>query len=350
MAIICLNSISGGRRISDYIKKERKSNQDYLVPINQVRFSNGEAKLQIKESVRGKDVYIIADIGNWNIKYKMFGQYNFMSPDDHMADIKRCIGAIAGRARRVNVIMPLLYGSRQHRKKSRESLDCAQALQELVAMGVINILTFDVHDPNVANAIPNQSLENVMPTPEILKHFIKTEGKNIDKDKMIIISPDIGATERAIIYATSLGLDMGLLYKRRDLTVIVNGQNPIVESMYLGKDIKGMVCVVIDDMIASGGSILKTATDLKNRGAKEVIIITSFALFNDGIGEFEKYHKEGFIKKIYTTNLTYVREEAINAEWIHIVDMTDFVARIINMLNKEDPMSTLLDFGIKGKI
>lgn len=344
LAIIALNSFSErGKRVEEFIQDERKDKKNYLTKITQVRFSNGEAKIRIDETVRGKDVYILADVGNYNVTYKMFGADNRMSPDDHFQDIKRAIGAVMGRARRITVVMPLLYCSRQHRRTGRESLDCAMALQELVAMGISGIVTFDAHDPNVVNAIPLVSFDNILPTYPILREFIQHENRNIHKDNMLIVSPDAGAMGRAVYYANMLGLNVGMVYKRRDHSVVVNGKNPIVEHSYTGPDVKGKSILIVDDMIASGGSMLEVAVELKNRGAKEINIISTFAFFNEGTAEFDKLHKEGVIKAVYSTNLSHIGENVRKAEWFVEVDLTKFLALIINTLNNETSISPLID-------
>lgn len=344
LAIITLNSFTDrAKRVEKFIQDERKDKNKYITNITQVRFSNGEAKIRIDETLRGKDVYILADVGNYNVTYKMFGTDNRMSPDDHFQDIKRAICAIMGRARRITVIMPLLYCSRQHRRNGRESLDCSMALQELVAMGVDGIVTFDAHDPNVVNAIPLISFDNVLPTYPILKQFIAREKRNIHKDNMLIISPDSGAMGRAVYYANMLGLNVGMVYKRRDHSVVINGKNPIVEHSYTGPDVKGKSVLIVDDMIASGGSMLEVAVELKERGAKEINIISSFAFFNEGTAEFDRLHKEGVIKAVYSTNLSYIGEHVRNKEWFIEVDLTKFIARIIHTLNCDSGMSPLLD-------
>jgi len=345
MALVVLNSFKErGKKVAKHINEKMEGDYStYLVDVNQVRFSNGEAKLQLKSSVRGKDVFIIADIGNYDCTYKMFGQDNRMSPDDHFQDIKRAISAINGRAKRITVIMPLLYASRQDRRRDRESLDCAIALQELVHLGVTNIVTFDAHGPGVQNAIPNHTFDNIVPTFAITEAFIANECNNIDKDKMIVISPDIGGTERAIFFANILGLDMGLTYKRRDYSVIKNGKNPVVEFAYLGRNVKGKSCVIIDDIIASGGTMVDVARELHSKGAKDITIIASFALFNDGIEEFNKLHKEGILKKVYSTNLSYVPPRIESAPWFERVDLTPFIARVIVTLNNGDSMTQVID-------
>ena len=345
VALICLQSYkTRGEMVANHVmQKHPEKLNDIMVDITQVRFSNGEAKMQINESVRGKDVYIISDIGNYSCTYKMFGKESLMSPDDHFQDIKRCISAMQGRAERLTVIMPLLYASRQDRRRGQESLDCAIALQELERMGVDNIISFDVHAPHVQNAIPITSFDNIETHYPILEEFIRQEHTNIDKEKMIVIAPDTGATERAVKYADMLGLDVGLTYKRRDYSVIENGKNPVVEVAYLGRDVKDKICIVVDDMIAGGGTVLGVAEELKKRGAKEIIIMATFAFFNDGTEKFEKLHEDGIIKKVYSTNLSYCCVDAKHAPWFTCVDLTPLIARLIVSRNEGKTIMQLLD-------
>jgi ribose-phosphate pyrophosphokinase len=345
LLIIALNSFADrARQVENWISEIRdEQSAKYLADITQVRFGNGEAKIRINETVRGKDVYILADIGNYSITYRMFNGENHMSPDDHFQDIKRAISACAGKAKKITVIMPLLYASRQHRREQRESLDCAIALQEIANMGVDSIITFDAHDPNVQNAIPYSSFDNIYPTYTILKQFIAKEYKDIDKEKMLVIAPDTGAMGRAVYYANMLGLDVGMVYKRRDYSVTVNGKNPIVDMVYTGRDVTGKKCVIVDDMIGSGGSVIDVATELKKRGAKEISVIASFALFNDGTEKFDELHKKGLVKNVYSTNLNYLSDNIKNAKWFVPVDMTKFMAKIIDTLNKNQSISPLLD-------
>jgi len=345
LALVCLGSFTNrGKLVEKYINEKIGSkNEKFVIDINEVRFSNGEAKTQLLEPIRGKDVFIIADVSNHSCTYKMFGNENRMSPDDHFQDIKRAISAMNGRAKRITVVMPLLYASRQHRKRSRESLDCAIALQELVRLGVNNIVSFDIHAPDVQNAIPINVFDNIIPSFAILEHFITQEAANINKEKMLIISPDIGATERAIKYASMLGIDMGLTYKRRDYTVIKNGKNPVVEFAYLGRDVKSKSCVIVDDMIASGGTIIDVARELKSKGAKDVSVITTFALFNDGLESFDKLYKDGVLKSVYSTNLNYLSKDTIERPWFKEVDLTPFIARVIITLNRGESMTKVID-------
>ncbi len=316
-----------GEKVNNRIKELTKTKKNYLVNVEASRFNNGEGKLYISESTRDKNLYILSDIGNYNIMYNFHGFEHHMAPDEHFQDIKRVISATNGRSEKVTVIMPLLYESRQHRRKERESLDCAIALQELERLGVNNIITFDCHDPNVSNAIPNLPFENVFATETIIKEIFKNE--EINKNNMLTISPDMGAMERARYYAEILGCDVGLFYKRRDLSKIVNGKNPVVEHIYLGKEPKDATVFVIDDMIASGGSMLDVAKELKKRKAKKVILIATFSLFSAGIEKIEEAYNEGLFDRLYSTNLTYVPEEIKSKEWYHDVDCSELLAEII---------------------
>lgn len=316
-----------GEKVDAYIKKMTKKKGSSLVNVKASRFNNGEGKLYIEESIRDKDLYILSDVGNYSITYDFHGTIHHMAPDEHYQDIKRVICAANGKFQKVNVIMPLLYESRQHRRKERESLDCALALQELEKLGVNNIITFDCHDPNVSNAIPTLPFENVFATETIIKEIFKNE--EIDKEKMLTISPDMGAMERARYYAEILRCDVGLFYKRRDLTKLVNGKNPVVEHVYLGKDPKDYTVLVIDDMVASGGSMLDVAKELKSRGAKKIFLIATFALFSAGIDKLQKAYDEGLFDQMYSTNLTYVPDEIKKLEWYHDVDCSKLLAKTI---------------------
>ncbi len=316
----------------------------YLMKLEDIRFSNGEGKLKIAETARGRDIYILCDIGNYSCKYNMYGFENRMGPDEHFQDIKRTLSAIGGRARRITVIMPLLYASRQHRRKGRESLDCALALQELERMGVSDILTFDVHDPNIQNAIPLTSFENLYPTYPIVKTFLENDINTLEEvANTIVISPDTGAMDRAIYYAGVLNVDVGLFYKRRDYTQVVNGKNPIVSHEYMGKDIKGKNILIVDDMIASGESVLDIAKDLKGRGAKKIFVACTFSLFTEGVEKFDQYYADGLLDRVYATNLTYVPEEVSKKEWFINVDMSAYLAELIDYLNYDKSIAKLVD-------
>lgn len=316
-----------GEKVDKYIQKKTKKRTSSLVNVKASRFNNGEGKLYIEESIRDKDLYILSDVGNYSVTYDFHGTIHHMAPDEHFQDIKRVICAANGKFQKVNVIMPLLYESRQHRRKERESLDCALALQELEKLGVNNIITFDCHDPNVSNAIPNLPFENVFATETIIKEIFKNE--EIDKEKMLTISPDMGAMERARYYAEILRCDVGLFYKRRDLTKLVNRKNPVVEHVYLGKDPKDYTVMVVDDMVASGGSMLDVAKELKSRGAKKIILIATFALFSAGVEKLQQAYDDGLFDRMYSTNLTYVSEEIKNKDWYRDVDCSELLADVI---------------------
>ena len=316
----------------------------YLIDAKVPRFGSGEAKGTISQSVRGEDVYIITDVTNHSLTYSLCGQVNHMSPDDHFQDLKRIIAAIGGKAKRVNVIMPFLYESRQHKRSGRESLDCALALQELVNMGVENIITFDAHDPRVQNAIPLHGFETVGPTYQFIKALLnREEDLKLDSDHMMIISPDEGGTSRAIYYSSVLGVNLGMFYKRRDYSRIVNGRNPIVAHEYLGTSVEGKDCLVIDDMISSGESMLDVATELKRRKAKRVFIASSFGLFTNGFAKFDEYYENGLIDRILTTNLIYQNPELLSKPYYTNVDMSKYIALIIETLNHDASLSELLD-------
>ncbi len=317
---------------------------NYIIDAQTPRFGSGEGKGTIEESVRGDDLYFMVDICNYSLTYSLSGMVNHMSPDDHFQDLKRVIAAAAGKARRINVIMPFLYEGRQHKRSGRESLDCAMALQELVSMGVENIITFDAHDPRVQNAIPLKGFETVQPIYQFIKSLLKTE-KNlqIDSDHMMVISPDEGGMKRAIFFANVLGLDMGMFYKRRDYTQIINGRNPIVAHEFLGTDIEGKDVVIIDDMISSGESMLDVAKELKRRKASKVFIFSTFGLFTNGLAKFDEYYQNGLIDRIFTTNLVYQTPELLTKPYYTSVDMSKYIALIIDNLNHDDSLSELLN-------
>ena len=318
--------------------------ENFLIDVTCPRFGNGEGKGMIKESIRGYDMYILCDPGAYNVEYKMFGQTIPMSPDEHFANLKRIIAAMGGKAKRVTVIMPMLYEGRQHRRASRESLDCAMALQELENMGVSNIITFDAHDPRVQNAIPTTGFESIMPSYQIFKALLKRDKTlRIDKDHMMIVSPDEGAIDRNIFYASVLGLDMGLFYKRRDYTRIVNGRNPIVAHEYLGDSVEGKDVFVADDMLSSGESIIDLAKELKKRKANRIFAGCTFALFTNGIDAFEEAYRNGFIDRVISTNLTYRKPELFETEWFVEADMSKYISFIIATLNHDRSLSKLLN-------
>ena len=318
--------------------------QDFLIKVHCPRFGNGEGKGMIKESVRGYDIYILCDVGAYNCTYDMYGQKIPMSPDDHFMDLKRIIAAIGGKAKRINVIMPMLYEGRQHRRSSRESLDCAMALQDLERMGVSNIITFDAHDPRVQNAIPTSGFESVMPSYQIFKALLKRDKTlQIDKEHMMIVSPDEGAIDRNIFYSSVLGLDMGLFYKRRDYTRIVNGRNPIVAHEYLGDSVEGKDIFVADDIISSGESVIDLARELKKRKANRIFAAATFALFTNGLEMYNKAYEEGIIDRVIYTNLTYRTPELQAADWFVEADMSKYISYIIATLNHDRSLSRLLN-------
>lgn len=369
LAIIPLQSCQAlGEKVDSYLARWRAERHNehkdsitfagyekdsYILKHNCPRFGSGEAKGSLKESVRGTDIYLMVDVVNHSIEYSVCGQKNMMSPDDHYSDLKRIIAAIGGKSNRITVIMPFLYESRQHKRNSRESLDCALALQELVSMGVDNIITFDAHDPRVQNAIPLNGFENIMPTYQFIKTLLKTTPDlELDSDHMMVISPDEGAMNRAIYFANHLGVDVGMFYKRRDYTTIVNGKNPIVAHEFLGDSVEGKDVIVIDDMIASGESMLDVARQLKARNARRVYALATFGLFTSGLEIFDEAYKEGIIEKVITTNLTYQRPELAEREWYESADLSKYIATLIDHLNHNASISGLLDQSerIQGRI
>ncbi|MBE5921219.1 MAG: ribose-phosphate pyrophosphokinase [Lachnospiraceae bacterium] len=360
LGIICLDSCKEmGNMVDAYISRWRKEREhehastiafagyekdSYLISAKVPRFGSGEAKGIINETVRGKDLYILVDVCNYNMTYSLCGHTNHMSPDDHYQDLKRIIAAVGGKARRINVIMPFLYESRQHKRTARESLDCALALQELTQMGVENIITFDAHDPRVQNAIPLKGFETIRPTYQFIKALLsKEKDLQIDKDHMMIISPDEGGMGRAVYFANVLGLDLGMFYKRRDYTTIVNGKNPIVAHEFLGSSVEGKDVFIIDDMISSGDSMIDVATELKNRKARRVFLASTFGLFTNGLEKFDKAYEQGIIDRILTTNLIYQTPELLTKPYYINVDMSKYISIIIDKLNHDASVSTLLD-------
>lgn len=341
--IVMDNAKTLGKRVDDNLQKSFGTNQSFIVDTTQVRFNNGEAKVVINDSIRNKDVYILCDIGNHNLSYQMYGKTSFIGPDEHFQDLKRFICATMGHANSINVIMPLLYASRQHRRKGRESLDCAMALQELERLGVNEIITFDAHDPNIQNAIPCSSFDNFYPTANIIEAMSKNNELKNDINDYLVISPDVGAMDRARFYADMLGVDVGICYKRRDLSIVVNGKNPVVAHEYLGKDVKGKNLLIVDDMISSGSSILDCAKMMKNRGANKISLASTFVLFTEGTQKFQKYYDEGLISKVYSTNLTYLPEELKNCPWFCEVDCAENISDIIYKLSKGQSISSLLN-------
>lgn len=329
--------------LGDMITTPGQQRDTFLVQTDCPRFGNGEGKGLIKETVRGYDIFILCDIGAYNCTYNMYGQKVPMSPDDHFMDLKRTIAALGGKAKRVSVIMPMLYEGRQHRRAARESLDCALALQELVRMGVKNIITFDAHDPRVQNAIPSSGFESFMPSYQIFKALLRNvKDLRIDKDHMMVISPDEGAIDRNTFYASVLGVNMGMFYKRRDYTQIVNGRNPIIAHEYLGDDLDGKNVFVADDILSSGDSMIDVARELKKRKANRIYAASTFALFTDGIEKFNKAYEEGIIDRVIATNLTYRTPELKAAPWFIEADMSKYISYIIATLNHDRSLSGLL--------
>ena len=348
-----------GKKVDDYLVKWRTVRESehkeslafagyqrdsYILQAKVPRFGTGEAKGMILESVRGTDLYLLVDVANYSLTYSLCGHENHMSPDDHYQDLKRVIAAVGGKARRITVIMPFLYESRQHKRTARESLDCALALQEMVRMGVDNINTFDAHDPRVQNAIPLHGFETVQPTYQFIKGLLKhVPNLSLDSDHMMVISPDEGGMSRAIYMANVLGLDMGMFYKRRDYTRIVNGRNPIVAHEFLGSSVEGKDMVIIDDMISSGESVLEVATALKERKARKIFICSTFGLFTNGLERFDKAYENGMIDRVLTTNLIYQTPELLQREWYIDCDMSKYIAYLIDTLNHDASISDLLN-------
>ena len=316
----------------------------YIISTSVPRFGTGEAKGVIKESVRGYDLYLMVDVTNYSLTYSVSGHENHMSPDDHYADLKRIIAAVGGKARRITAIIPFLYESRQHKRTARESLDCALALQELTAMGVDNIITFDAHDPRVQNAIPLKGFETVQPAYQFIKGILKNcDDLKLDNDHLMIISPDEGGTNRAVYLANVLGVDMGMFYKRRDYSKIVDGRNPIVAHEFLGTSVEGKDVIIIDDMISSGESMIDVATELKKRKANRIFVVATFGLFTNGLDRFDKAVEDGTIYKVVTTNLTYQTPELLSRPYYINCDMSKYIAYIIDTLNHDSSISDLLN-------
>lgn len=349
IGIIAMNSITElGTKINDYLVDWSKAagydTDDFLIQAECPRFSSGDGKGLIKSTVRGKDLFIIVDVGNYNIKYNYFGMENSMSPDDHFQDLKRIIQAASGKAHRINVIMPILYGGRQHRRSYRESLDCACALQELEAMGVANIVTFDAHDPRVQNAVPLMGFDNVMPTYQVLKCLLRDVNDiDLSKDKFMVVSPDEGALNRNMYYASVLGVDMGMFYKRRDYSTIVNGRNPIIAHEYLGNPVEGKDIFVADDIISSGESMLDLAYNLKKKNANRIFTYATYTIFTNGLEKFDKAYEEGIISGVLGTNLTYRSPELLSRPWFHEVDVSKYIAYFIEAINHDVSISKILD-------
>ncbi len=360
LGIIPLESISDiGQKVDQYLSQWRADrNSDhldditkssyrsgsYIVSAKVPRFGSGEAKGEISQSVRGLDIYIMTDVTNYSLTYKLCGHTNHYSPDDHYADLKRIIAAIEGKANRITVILPFLYESRQHRRSSRESLDCAIALQELIAMGVDNIITFDAHDPRVQNAIPLHGFDTVQPAYQFIKGILKNvKDLQIDNEHLMIISPDEGGTNRAVYMASVLGVDMGMFYKRRDYSKIVDGRNPIVAHEFLGSSVEGKDVIIVDDMISSGESMIDVAKELKKRKANRIFTVATFGLFTSGLDKFDKAVEEGLIYRVVTTNLTYQTPELLSRPYYINCDMSKYIAYIIDTLNHDCTIASLLD-------
>lgn len=360
LGIIALESSKTlGERVNDYLVEWRNAREsehkssiafsgyqrgNYLLKACCPRFGTGEAKGQIKDSVRGSDLYLLVDVMNYSLTYSVCGNTNHMSPDDHYQDLKRIIAAVGGKARRITVIMPYLYEGRQHRRTSRESLDCALALQELIQMGVESIITFDAHDPRVQNAIPLNSLETVAPIYQNIKALLhNVPDIKFDSDHMMVISPDEGGMSRAVYFANVLGLDMGMFYKRRDYTKIVKGRNPIIAHEFLGSNIEGKDVLIIDDMISSGESILDVASELKRKNAGRIFIASTFGLFTNGFAKIDEAYDKGLIYRVLTTNLVYQSPELLTKPWYINVDMSKYIALIIDTLNHDASISALLN-------
>lgn len=355
LGIIALKSCyEMGQKVNEILLRKHRENPEfahngslpgsYLVPVDEIRFTNGEGKVKLEDSVRGKDIFVICDIGNYSCTYKLHGFVNHMGPDEHFQDLKRTLSAIGGKSRRTTVIMPLMYASRQDKRKSRESLDCAMALQELERMGVENIMTFDVHNSAVQNAIPLVSFENLYTTCDIVtafyndnKQLFQSEGKNL-----LVISPDTGATDRAVYYANIMNVEMGLFYKRRNYNVI-NGKNPIVAHEYIGQGVAGQNVLIVDDMIGSGDSVLDVIRALSERKAKKIFVATSFALFTEGIKGFKELYEKGCLERVYTTNLSYIDESTKKEPWFREVDMSGFMAKLVDYLHYSRSLAPLLD-------
>jgi len=360
LGVIPLKSCeSMGKKVDDYLVEWRNARElkddpavslegyqkeSFLIKTSVPRFGTGEAKGLIMESVRGDDLFFLVDVCNYNITYSLYGYQNHMSPDDHYQDLKRIIASVGGKARRITVIMPYLYESRQHKRTTRESLDCAIALQELIHMGVDNIITFDAHDPRVQNAIPLYGFETVQPAYQFIKGLLRNQKDLIiDSDHMMVISPDEGGMNRAIYIANVLGLDMGMFYKRRDYATLINGRNPIVAHEFLGSDVKGKDMIIIDDMISSGESVLDVAAELKSRDARRIFVFSTFGLFTNGLEVFDRAYEDGIIDRILTTNLVYQTPNLLSKPYYVNCDLSKYIAYIIDTLNHDSSISSLLD-------
>jgi len=339
--IVMENCKNLGEKINSHLKDLMGESEDLIIPIDEVKFNNGEGKIVLKESVRNKDIFILTDPMNHSITYKMYNYINHKSPDDHFVDVIRTLCAIRNNAERVSLVMPFLYASRQHKRDARESLDCAVALQEFIHQGVKNIITFDVHDSNVQNAIPSSSFDNFYPTNIILEKFVTEE--DVMKDNLLAVSPDNGALKRTRFYANMLGCELGGHFeKHRDLYHVVDGKNPILEHEYIGKDVKGKDIIIVDDMIASGESMLDVARELKKRGANKIYMFSAYVMFTKGIEVFEDAYKNGEFTKIFTTNLSYIMDEAKKKEWLVVADCSEYLAKIIYTFHIGGSISPIL--------
>ncbi len=347
LAIVAMRGCEEIAKQVDYYLMQWRGTPDeksFVINASCPRFGTGEAKGVFKHSARGLDAYIICDCFNYSVTYNMYGKEVPMSPDDHFADLKRIIAAMGGKARRVNVIMPMLYEGRQHRRTSRESMDCALMLQELMAMGVKNFITFDAHDPRVNNAIPLDGFDNVQAAYQMIKALLRSVPDiKLDPENTMIVSPDEGGMGRCIYYSSVLGLDLGMFYKRRDYSTIVDGRNPIVAHEFLGKDVTGMDLILVDDMISSGESMLDIAAKLKERGANRIFIFSTFGLFVNGLEKFDEYYENGLIDKIFTTNLIYNSPELLSRKWYCNVNMSKYIALLVDTINCDNSISKLLD-------
>ena len=343
IGLIVLNSVEKiGTRV-EQILSEWRGGKHFLIPTECPRFSSGEGKCLLKESVRDRDIYIMLDVCNTSLTYDMFGETNRMSPDDHYQDLKRAIAACNGKADRITVIMPFLYEGRQHRKTTRESLDCAVMLRELESMGVHSLITFDAHDPRIQNVVPLMGMENVSPALQFTQAFLtEYEDLRIDSEHMMFIAPDEGATGRVVFLASLFGVNIGMFYKRRDYTRIVNGSNPVIAHDFCGTSVEGKDVIVIDDMIASGGSMLDTGRQLKEMGAKRVFVFSTFGLFTSGLGKFDKAYADGWFDRIFTTNLVYQKPELKEREWYFSVNMDRYIAALIDTANRSETLNDLL--------
>ena len=350
LALITLSgSKEFGEKVDNYLR-EWKNTDSFILNTSCPRFGSGEGKGVLKETIRDKDVYILVDVMNHSITYKMFGYENHMSPDDHFSDLKRMIMACSGKAKKITVIMPFLYEGRQHKRSSRESLDCAHCLQELISMGVHDIITIDAHDPRMQNSIPLNGFESISPAFQFIRAYMETtKDAKINKEDLMIIAPDEGATDRAAFLANVLGVNMGMFYKKRDYTTIVNGKNPIIAHEFLGEDLNGKDAIIIDDMISSGESMLDVARQLKDRGANRIFAFATFGLFTNGLELFDKAVADGILYKVYTTNCIYQNPELLKRDWYVSVWVEEYIAKIICTLNNGQSISKLITPSIKLK-